>query len=87
MKTNVGSFDAAVRFVAGCGLLLLGNHGLGWWGLIGFVPILTAICAFCPAYALLSVSTTAWDRRVQTEARTRPGRARHVPRAAGRVYL
>ena len=61
MKTNVGSYDAAVRFVAGCLLLMLGNHSLGWWGLLGLAPILSACIGFCPIYALLHIDTTACD--------------------------
>ncbi len=61
MKTNVGSYDCAVRFVAGCIILLMGNHYQNWWGLIGFVPILTSILGFCPAYALFHLKTTGSD--------------------------
>jgi hypothetical protein len=27
------------------------------WGLIGLVPLLTAIIGFCPAYTLLGINT------------------------------
>lgn len=62
MKTNVGSYDCAVRFVAGCVLLILANHSLGWWGLIGIVPILSAIFRFCFIYSLFHLDTTACDQ-------------------------
>jgi hypothetical protein len=61
MKTNVGSYDGAVRFVVGCVILVLGGHFLSWWGLIGFIPILTAVFGFCPAYLSFHFSTTACD--------------------------
>jgi hypothetical protein len=62
MKRNVGSYDAAVRFVAGCALLAAVNHGYGWWGLIGLAPILNAATGFCPVYWLLHLDTAGCDR-------------------------
>jgi len=61
MKKNVGSYDAAVRFVLGCGMFATVNHHLGWWGLAGVIPILTAAIGFCPAYRIFHVDTTACD--------------------------
>jgi hypothetical protein len=61
MKTNVGSYDAGVRFIAGCIVLFLSVNGLGWWGLLGLLPILSAACGFCPLYPLLRVNTAAWE--------------------------
>jgi len=62
MKKNVGSYDAAVRFVAGCGLLMMLNHHIGLWALVGIVPIATAAIGFCPAYWCLHLDTAACDR-------------------------
>lgn len=62
MKKNVGSYDAAVRFVGGCGLLILFNHHYGWWTLIGAIPIITATIGFCPAYWCLGIDTAGCDR-------------------------
>lgn len=74
MKANVGSYDAAARFVAGCTMLIFANHGQRW-GLAGFALLLT--CAgWCPLYGLLRIGTKA-----RTEpAPRRPCRA--APRAA-----
>ena len=58
MKHNVGSFDAAARMVGGFVVLLVGHHYREWWALLGFVPILTAAVAFCPAYWLFHFNTT-----------------------------
>jgi hypothetical protein len=58
MKANVGSYDAAARFVAGCALLLLANHGHRW-GLAGLAIIATAV-GFCPLYWLFRIQTTCW---------------------------
>ena len=61
MKTNVGSYDAGVRFVIGCAVLFMSVNGLGWWALLGLIPVATAACSFCPLYLLLHVNTQAWE--------------------------
>ncbi len=62
MKTNVGSYDGAVRFVLGCFILGLGAHYSSWYGLLGLIPVITSIGGFCPLYAVLHVDTTFTDR-------------------------
>lgn len=62
MKTNVGSCDGTARFLLGCGLFFLWNHGYGWWwGLLGGLPILTAVFGFCPLYCVLHLNTATWE--------------------------
>lgn len=64
MTRNVGGVDRAVRILAGLVLLALGWFGpLGWWGLVGLVPLATALVGFCPAYTLLGISTCPMGRR------------------------
>lgn len=75
MKKNVGSYDGAVRFVAGCGLLMLGNHGFGWWGLLGLIPIVSTVTGVCFVYALLGLDTTACDRVAHGSSQRRRPRA------------
>lgn len=60
MSKNVGAADKVVRVVVGLGLLSLlvilqGN--MKWLGLIGLVPLGTALMSFCPLYALLGIKT------------------------------
>jgi hypothetical protein len=62
MKTNVGSYDAAVRFIAGCVILAIGAHHENWWGLIGLVPITTAVTGCCLLYLPFHLDTTFTDR-------------------------
>jgi hypothetical protein len=58
MTRNVGGLDRGLRIVAGLVLLALGWFGpLGWWGLVGLVPLATALVGFCPAYTLLGLNT------------------------------
>ncbi len=58
MKTNEGMIDRALRVIAGLVLIGLAASGtIGLWGWIGVVPALTGIIGFCPAYAILGLST------------------------------
>jgi len=58
MASNVGGIDRLLRIVAGVALLAAGAFGpLGWWGLVGLVPLATGLVRFCPAYTLLGLST------------------------------
>ncbi len=62
-KLNEASWDRVVRVVLGIVLLYLGWAGVvtGGWGLflkiIGFLPLVTGLVGFCPAYALVKFST------------------------------
>lgn len=60
MTRNVGPVDRALRIVAGLvllSLLFVLDGNLRWLGLIGLVPLLTAVVANCPAYSVLGLST------------------------------
>jgi hypothetical protein len=60
MTRNVGTTDRVVRIIIGVALLSLffvleGN--LRWLGLIGLVPLLTAVAGNCPLYSIIGLST------------------------------
>jgi hypothetical protein len=60
MTRNVGAIDKALRMIVGIGLLSLLfvlEGGARWLGLIGLVPLATAIFGYCPLYRVLGVST------------------------------
>jgi len=58
MNQNVGSTDKWLRIAAGVVILGLGAfEPLGWWGLIGIVPLATGLMGSCPAYSLIGVNT------------------------------
>jgi hypothetical protein len=61
MKGKVGSVDGAIRTVLGLLILLIGHHERSWWGLMGFVPMLTAIIGFCPLYWVTGLDTRTRD--------------------------
>lgn len=55
---NVGGVDRILRAVVGLIILSLIFVGpKSWWGLIGLVPLGTAIIGFCPAYPLIGLNT------------------------------
>ncbi|HRL93954.1 MAG: DUF2892 domain-containing protein [Pseudomonas sp.] len=58
MQNNVGHTDKLLRIGAAVILLGLGATGvIGWWGLIGLVPLATGLLNWCPAYTLLGINT------------------------------
>lgn len=66
MQANVGTVDRIARVVLGIGLLALvfvGPQTL--WGLVGIVPLATALVGFCPAYRLLGICTKVDGRETR----------------------
>lgn len=57
MKKNVGSADRIFRIIIGLLAIGLGIGFQSWWGIIGIVPLLTAIFNFCPLYTVAGIST------------------------------
>jgi len=63
MHVNEATWDRALRVVAGLALLYLGWGGVvaGTLGIVfkwvGFLPLLTGIVGYCPAYPLLGFQT------------------------------
>lgn len=57
MNCNVGTPDKILRIIIGLAIGGLGIYFQSWWGLIGLIPILTAIFGFCPLYSIIKVNT------------------------------
>lgn len=57
MKTNVGSLDRTARIIIGLLILAAGFYFQNWFGLIGIVPLGTALLGWCPAYLPFGIST------------------------------
>ena len=58
MTCNVGGFDRIARAVVGLvllSLIFIGPQTL--WGLLGLIPLGTAVLGWCPLYVLLGLST------------------------------
>jgi len=57
MKKNIGITDRWIRIVLG---LVIGAAGLyfkSWWGLVGLIPLSTALIGTCPLYLPFGIST------------------------------
>jgi hypothetical protein len=55
---NIGTVDRGLRIVLGIALISLMLAGaIGYWGLIGLVPLLTGMFASCPVYGLFGISS------------------------------
>ncbi|MBD3618140.1 MAG: DUF2892 domain-containing protein [Chromatiales bacterium] len=61
MTINMGSIDRIIRGIVGIVLLALivvfPEASWRWWGLIGIVPLATAIIGWCPAYTIIGMNT------------------------------
>ena len=57
MRANVGGADKVIRVVLGLLIIVLGIVFKSWWGLVGLLPLATALINFCPLYTLIGVST------------------------------
>jgi hypothetical protein len=61
LTPNAGSVDRAVRIIAGlilivAGFFISGTAGI-ILGLVGFVPLLTGLAGWCPAYIPCNINT------------------------------
>ena len=57
MTKNMGSADRVIRAIVGIGILAVGYYFKSWWGLVGLVPLTTALISWCPAYLPFGIST------------------------------
>ncbi|MBE2281620.1 MAG: DUF2892 domain-containing protein [Ignavibacteriaceae bacterium] len=63
MVKNVGSTDKIVRYGLGIIIIAAGLYFQSWWGVLGLVPIATALVGFCGAYTLFGVNTCKLDEK------------------------
>lgn len=62
MTANVGTIDRLARIVVGLALIAVavGLFGPAYqtvWGWLGIIPLATGVVSWCPAYAVLGIST------------------------------
>ena len=60
MTKNVGKTDKVIRIVLAVvlfSLFIFLDDGAKWWGLLGFVPLVTGLVGSCPLYSVFKIST------------------------------
>nr|WP_321411114.1 DUF2892 domain-containing protein [uncultured Carboxylicivirga sp.] len=57
MKCNVGKTDRIIRLILGIVIGGIGLYFKSWWGLVGLIPVFTALVSWCPLYLPLSIKT------------------------------
>ncbi|MBT3144953.1 DUF2892 domain-containing protein [Neptunomonas phycophila] len=57
MKCNVGKADKIARIIIGLCIIAAGVYFNSWFGVIGVVPIVTAILGWCPLYIPFGISS------------------------------
>lgn len=57
MKKNMGNTDRWIRGIIGVAIIAAGIYFKSWWGLIGIIPLATALISTCPLYLPFGLST------------------------------
>ncbi|MBU0504228.1 MAG: DUF2892 domain-containing protein [Candidatus Omnitrophota bacterium] len=57
MKANMGALDRVVRLIIGVVIIVIGIKFRSWWGLIGLLPVVTALIGWCGLYQVLGINT------------------------------
>jgi hypothetical protein len=57
MTKNVGNIDRIIRLSVGLALVVWGLLSQNWLGVIGLIPIATAVIRWCPAYMPFGMNT------------------------------
>jgi hypothetical protein len=47
MKCNVGKTDKVIRILIGLSTEAAGIYFKSWWGLVGIIPVFTALIVWC----------------------------------------
>ena len=57
MKKNIGKYDRTIRIILGIIIIALGIIFKTYLGLLGLIPLVTAVFGFCPLYLPFGLST------------------------------
>ncbi|WP_072680750.1 DUF2892 domain-containing protein [Arcobacter sp. LA11] len=57
MNKNLGKVDRTLRIIIGIVIIVFGVINNSWLGLIGVIPIFTALISWCPLYCPLKINT------------------------------
>lgn len=58
MNKNIGKTDKIIRIVVGLVIIVFGVLNNSWLGVIGLIPLGTALIGWCPLYCPLNINTT-----------------------------
>ncbi len=61
MKKNVGTTDRWIRVIIGLAIIGAGIYFKSWWGLVGLIPIGTALAGTCLLYLPFRISSRKED--------------------------
>ncbi len=62
MNTNISKIDTIIRLIIAAILIAFGIMYQSWWGLVGVIPLMTAVIGVCPIYSMLGISTDGNSR-------------------------
>ena len=57
MNKNVGKIDKTIRLIVGVLIIIAGFLNGSLLGIIGLIPIITALISWCPLYTILKINT------------------------------
>ena len=57
MNKNVGKIDKTIRLIVGVLIIIAGFLNGSLLGIIGLIPIVTALISWCPLYTILKINT------------------------------
>lgn len=57
MQKNIGQIDATIRIILGVLIIAIGLANSSIFGVIGIIPIFTALVKWCPLYTILKIDT------------------------------
>jgi len=57
MNRNAGNGDRIFRVIAGVLILAAGIYFKSYWGIVGLIPLLTAVIGWCPLNVPFGIST------------------------------
>ena len=67
MKKNVSKVDMIIRLVIGIVIIIVGILTGSWWGLIGLIPVITALMKWCPLYTVCGKSSSKMKEKESEE--------------------
>ena len=61
MYINIGNIDRIIRALISFAIIIPGIICKADWGAFGIIPLVTAITAICPIYAILRITSAYYE--------------------------